>query len=90
MHGKRNDKISKNKDEALTSEDEQSDDGDTEADEPVANRQFHRRYKNKAVSSIRTFLEEVIYDMIDFHNVEVKGVDFPLKKKGLAVTKKAT
>lgn len=73
----------------MTSEDEQSDDGDTEADEPVANRQFHRPYENNAVSSIQTFIEEVIYDMIDFHKVEVKGVDFPLEKKGLVVTKKA-
>ena len=39
-------KLSENEDEALTSEDEQSHDGDALADEPVANRQFFRQHQN--------------------------------------------
>lgn len=63
----------------MTPEDEQSDGGD--ADEPVANRQFYKRHKIYAVSSIATSLDKVNYDIINFDNVEVKEVDVPLEKK---------
>ena len=67
----------------MTFEDEQRDDGDAEADEPIANRQFHRRYKKYDVSSIVTSLDEVNYDMINFVNFEAKEDGVPLEKKGL-------
>lgn len=63
----------------MTSEDEQSDGGD--ADEPVENRQFYKRHKIYAVSSIATYLDKFNYDIINFENVEVKEVDVPLEKK---------
>ena len=81
LYGEPNDKLSENKDEALTSENEQRDDDDAEPDEPAANRQFHRRHKKYTASSIATSLDEVSYDMIDFDNVEAKEVDVPLEKK---------
>ena len=88
MYGEPNDKLSENEDKDLTSEDEQSDDGDVETDEPVANRQFYKRHNKYAVSRFAISLEEVNYDMIDFDNVEAKDVDVPLEKKGQSVTKK--
>ena len=81
LHGEPNYKLLENEDEALAFEDDQSDDGDTLADEPVANRQFHRQHQKYAVSSITTSLVEVNYDMIDFDNLEVKEADVPLEKK---------
>ena len=81
MYGEPNDKLSENEDKDLTSEDEQSDDGDVETDEPVANRQFYKRHNKYAVSRFAISLEEVNYDMIDFDNVEAKDVDVPLEKK---------
>ena len=56
LHGKTNDKLLQNRDETLTFEDEQSDDGDTEANEPAVKRQCYRQHKKYAVASIRTFL----------------------------------
>ena len=88
LHGEPDDKLLQNDDEDLTSEDEQSDDGDSEADEPVANRQFHRRHKKYAVSSIATSLDEVIYDMINFDKVEGKEVDISLEEKDRLSSKK--
>ena len=71
LHGEPNDKLLEKEDEALTSEDEQSDNGDAKADEPVVNRQFHRQYKKYAVSSIvdallawATFIDQNIIQMI--------------------------
>ena len=72
----------------MASEDEQSDDGDVETDEPVANRQFYKRHNEYAVSRIAISLEEVNYDMIDFDNVEAKDVDIPLERKDSLSPKK--
>ena len=46
LYGEPNNKILQNEDEALTSEDEQSDDGDKEANEPVQTDNFIDNTKN--------------------------------------------
>ena len=100
----RDEQISENEDEPLTSGDEllESDDeladSDGAADEaedvPSRNRQFHRRKKKYAVSSIATSiatsLDEENYDITDYRNVEVKEIEVPIEKKGKKVTKKIT
>lgn len=97
---RRDEQISENEDEPLTSGDEllESDDeladSDGAADEaedvPSRNRQFHRRKKKYAVSSIATSLDEENYDITDYRNVDVKEIEVPIEKKGKKVTKKIT
>lgn len=96
----RDEQISENEDKPLISGDEllESDDeladSDGAADEaedvPNRNRQFHRRKKKYAVSSIATSLDEENYDITDYCNIDAKEIEVPLEKKGKKVTKKIT
>ena len=71
-----------------TSERKQSDDGDEESDEPVANRHFHRWHRKYAVSSIATSLDKVNNDITDFGKIQAKEGDVPLEKKDRLSPKK--
>ena len=87
----RDDKLSENEDEPLTSESEEESGDEVPDDiEPVRNREFHGRKQKYAVSSIETSLDESNYNMTDYDDIEVEEIEVPLEKKKQTVTKKIT